>query len=123
MGRRRCWSAIYVWLSGASTAFCQSKAKNCLCFENSARRSPCAALPIWEAKDRFQDATVWKNSRSSDALDIGPHRLGFLLDPLHPVLHKIADRNDSGELAAVEDRKMPDPALRHRRQCGQDRGR
>lgn len=53
--------------------------------------------------------------RMSGALDIDPHGFGFGLDPLYPVFHEVADRNDAANLGAIDDRQVPDSALRDER--------
>src|SRR4030095_17007348 len=70
---------------------------------------------------------VWKRLgnpgflKSSGRLDVSSQRLGFGFDPLDSVLHQIAERDDSANLSALDDRQMPHATLGHGRQRGKDR--
>jgi hypothetical protein len=74
-----------------------------------------ALRSIWGECPQLQEAKRLIFRSFSGALDIGAHRLGFVLDPLHPVLHQVADRDDSGELTPDQHRQMANPPLRHHR--------
>jgi hypothetical protein len=52
---------------------------------------------------------------SSGRLNISPQCFGLGLDPLDSMLHEVADRDDSPDLARFNHRQMPHPALGHRR--------
>ena len=52
----------------------------------------------------------------SDALNIGAHRLGFVLDPVHPVGDEVADRDEADQAPALDHRQMADAAAGHLRQ-------
>lgn len=55
----------------------------------------------------------WIRSNLLGALDIVPHRLGLGLDPVHPCLDEIANRDQPHHQAAFNDRQVADTPSRH----------
>src|SRR4051812_46635722 len=91
-----CWRGIYGWPSDASTGFLQL-----YCSSPWTRlRAPFWLLhadSTWRVAAVFQGLTPGIPTFSafvSGALNVRAHRVGFRLDPLHPVLHQVADRDN-----------------------------
>ena len=52
----------------------------------------------------------------SSVLNIGPHRVRLGLDPLHAVLHQVADRDNPANLVALNDGQMAKVLVCHQAQ-------